>query len=401
MSAFAEAQRAVIAGDAVALHRLMTEHEEFFRTHLAPAYVPHGPGPSYTVGDAEAIIARQHFFEDWAAYRAHQNEMARAHSPVARFEAAVEAVIIGDVATIKRALGEDPELIRRPSMRTHHATLLHYVGANGVEGFRQKTPPNAVAVLRLLLDSGADVDAITDMYGGSTTLGLVATSIHPLRAGVQIPLLELLLERGATIDIGGGSLGAVVSCLANGRGDAAAFLASRGARLTLEGAAGVGRLDVVQQFFDRDGRLTGAAPQELVDGFAWACEFGKTEVVDFLLRRGINIVQRLKHNGQTGLHWAALGAHVDTVTLLLERGAAVDAKDESFEGTPLGWALYGWSNETDRRKDERYYAVVARLVAAGGTVDRAWIAESERDTPIIEKIRGDQRMIAALGGRVP
>ena len=46
------------------------------------------------------------------------------------------------------------------------ATLLHYVAANGVEGYRQLTPPNAVAIADALLDAGADVDALADMYGG-------------------------------------------------------------------------------------------------------------------------------------------------------------------------------------------------------------------------------------------
>ena len=36
--------------------------------------------------------------------------------------------------------------------------------------------------------------------GKGTTLGLVPTSIQPLRAGVQIALLETLLEAGANVD---------------------------------------------------------------------------------------------------------------------------------------------------------------------------------------------------------
>jgi len=38
-------------------------------------------------------------------------------------------------------------------------------------------------------------------------------------------------------------------CLANGRPEAAEYLASRGAPVDFESAAGVGRLDVVQSFF--------------------------------------------------------------------------------------------------------------------------------------------------------
>jgi len=45
-----------------------------------------------------------------------------------------------------------------------------------------------------------------------------------------VELLELLLENGATIDPSDGG-SAVNGCLRNGRGQAAEFLASRGARM--------------------------------------------------------------------------------------------------------------------------------------------------------------------------
>lgn len=86
--------------------------------------------------------------------------------------------------------------------REHRAALLHYVAANSVENYRQKTPKNIVRITQLLLDAGAEVDASADMYGGNATaLGLAATSIHPLKAGVQIALIDLLLEHGAQIDL--------------------------------------------------------------------------------------------------------------------------------------------------------------------------------------------------------
>ena len=55
----------------------------------------------------------------------------------ARFERAVDAVVAGDVGTLRSLLREDGGLIRQRSTRDHQATLLIYVGANGVEGFRQ------------------------------------------------------------------------------------------------------------------------------------------------------------------------------------------------------------------------------------------------------------------------
>jgi hypothetical protein len=107
-------------------------------------------------------------------------------SSVARFERAVDAVVLGDAALLERMLRESPELVRARSARTHHSMLLHYVGANGVESWRQRTPKNAVQILETLLAAGAEADATADMYGGgSTTLGLVATSCHPRDAGLQ------------------------------------------------------------------------------------------------------------------------------------------------------------------------------------------------------------------------
>jgi ankyrin repeat protein len=263
------------------------------------------------------------------------------NSPVSKFEEAVEAVVSGDLPGLRTLLSEAPDLVRARSTREHNSTLLHYVSANGVEDFRQKTPPNIVEIAKLLLEAGAEVNAESEAYRGRcTTLGLTATSCHPHNAGVQIPLMELLIERGAVIDGPDGYSG-VNGCLQNGRGEAAEFLASRGARLDLEGAAGIGRLDVVRSFFAEDGGLKPPATEEqMKDGFAWACQFGRTEVVDFLLQRGMHVDAKLRH-GETGLHWAAYAGHGRTVQLLLDRGAPIDVRDARYEGTPLDWAQHG------------------------------------------------------------
>jgi hypothetical protein len=386
------AGRAVVDGDATTLERLLREHEAVFRAPAPVSSEFDGLRRDQSADSARSIIADHHDFESWEQCAAYAERLRDPRSPEAQFEAAVDAIVSGDVATLERLLRERPELVRARSPRTHRVTLLVYVGANGVEGFRQKTPPNAVQIAEMLLSAGAEVDAVGAMYRGTTTLGLVATSVHPERAGVQEALIDRLLAHGASLDRAVApdyTDGRVVNaCLANGRPEGAAILARRGAFLDLEGAAGVGRLDVVETFFDEDGRLRSTAtPAQMKSGFNWACGYGWLPVVQFLLARGIDVAER--HRGETGLHLAALGGHVAIVEHLLAREAPIDSEDETWRSTPLGWALYGWSEAAAAAK-ARYYDVVRVLVAAGSVVRTEW-----RDD---EAIRADPRMVAVLTG---
>src|SRR6185436_19804792 len=217
------------------------------------------------LADAQFIIARSHGFESWVKFSKHLSALAQKASTIARFEAAADAIVKGDIKTLQRLLRDDPHLIRARSTREHRATLLHYVSANGVEGYRQKTPKNIVEVAKVLLEAGADVDAVADVYNSScTTLGLVATSGPPQEAGVQRALLHLLLANGAAMDrpgLAGRTNSLVQACFANGQPDAARFLADHGAPLDLETAAGVGRLELVKSL------PPSATQQQLQNGF--------------------------------------------------------------------------------------------------------------------------------------
>jgi ankyrin repeat protein len=337
--------------------------------------------------DAQFFLAREHGFPSWPKFAAHVRSLQDAQSPVANFEAAADAIVSGDVAKLAALLQRDPSLVRARSTREHRSTLLHYCSANGVEDYRQKTPPNIVAIARHLLDAGAEVNAESDAYGRrSTTLMLAATSVHPERAGVQITLLELLLERGAAIDLPGAA-STVNACLRNGRALAARFLAGRGGQLDLEGAAGVGRLGAVASFLAADGALRPpATPQQLADGFGWACEFGHAEVAGFLLQQGVRADAPLRPEGETALHYAALGGHAEIVLLLLAHGADVRARETRFDATPLGWALHGWSHRAPENDGRRYCEVVDALVKAGAPV------------PSLQTEIRDARMLAALRG---
>lgn len=351
-----------------------------------------------SLADAQCVIAREHAFESWPKFAKHIQEMFRADSPVSRFERAADAIISGDLATLKSVLARHPELVRSRSTREHNAPLIHYVAANGVENFRQKTPQNITEITRTLLAAGAEVDATTQAYGSaSTALGLAATSYHPAKAGVQLALLDLLLLAGANIDGATGGWNSVIAALHNGRGAAAEFLAKRGARLDLESAAGTGRVEAMAKYINPGGTLRdGATAAQLNYGFIWACEYGHPNVVEFLLNQNVQLDANLVH-GQSGLHWAAYGGHLEIVDLLLNAKAPLNVKDKIHNGTPLGWAIYSWAEPPPESKNARYHEVVEHLVQAGAIVDWKWIESLDRGSPVATRLRSDQRMLNALG----
>ena len=102
-------------------------------------------------------------------------------------------MVTGDLATLGALLEARPDLVRARSAYGHGATLLHYLGANGVETYRQRTPLNAAEVARLLIARGAEVGAAAAMYGGGqTALDLLVTSAHPAEAGVTDSVAAVL-----------------------------------------------------------------------------------------------------------------------------------------------------------------------------------------------------------------
>lgn len=359
-----------------------------------------------TLTDAQFFVAREHGFTSWPKFAKHLEGLARANSPVSNFEAAADAIAGGDAAKLKKLLRDNPGLARARSTREHRSTLLHYVSANGIEDFRQTTPKNIVEITKMLLDAGADVNAESDAYGGgSTTLGLAATSLHPQQAGVQIALLQTLLDHGASLDqpsAAGNAHSVVHGCLANGQPEAAEFLASLGAPLDLEAAAGLGRLDQVKNYLDERGGLkTPATKQQVESAFLFACGYGRLDVVEFLLDCGVDPGAR-NDGDQTGLHWAAYGARADIVKLLLERGAPLDVRDQGYHATPLDVALYVWHTSPDREEREGCYEVVALLARAGAKLDpKQWQNPGDRGSDMVEKIRSDPRMSAAISGGAP
>lgn len=345
------------AGDPGAMRLVRTRHPRFLddRIPWLPKKLPDSEIRSAALepGDAQLTIARWYDFQSWPALAEYVEAVTRENSPVCQFESAVEAVISGDVAALRSSLRENRELVRARSTRithfdppVHRATLLHYVAANGVEGYREKTPKNAVEVATMLLQAGAEVDALADMYGGHhATMSMLVSSCHPARAGVQVALVDTLLDFGAAIE-GGGSgewTSPLMTALAFGYRNAAEALVRRGARVdNIAAAAGLGRLADAAQL------LAAASNEDRHRALALAAQHGHVEIVRLLLDAGEDPNRynpKGTHGHSTPLHQAVWFGHDPVVRLLVERGARVDIRDIIYEGTPLGWAEYGGRTE--------------------------------------------------------
>ena len=71
----------------------------------------------------------------------------------------------------------------------------------------------------------------------------------------NLPVVELLLDRGAVID-GNGSWSPLEEALDRNSQDVIALLLERGAKIqNLRSAAGLGRVDLIENYFDQKGNL--------------------------------------------------------------------------------------------------------------------------------------------------
>jgi hypothetical protein len=79
-----------------------------FASHKLSATEPDTRACSLT--GAQFVIARLHGFNSWPKFSRHLAELARKNSSAARFEAAADAIVSGDLASLERLLHQDPQL---------------------------------------------------------------------------------------------------------------------------------------------------------------------------------------------------------------------------------------------------------------------------------------------------
>lgn len=275
------------------------------------------------------------------------------------FHEAVLAVIDGDEQKLVELLRQYPGLVHERSASPHRATLLHFVAANGVESELQRSPKNAVRIARILLDAGADAEATAPVYGDAdTTMGLLVSSVHPWKAGVQAQLVDLLVDYGAKpADLG--------VAIMFGYTRAAERLALRGAPVdNIVYAAGLGQTDVVREMLvARTGLEVPRRTDDLAGPFSFplprdadarelaliaAAMHDRLGAVRALLDAGIS-VDATPFCHTTALHFAANLGCLEVAHELLARGADRTILDTRRNETAAGWARWGGHHELAAR----------------------------------------------------
>jgi ankyrin repeat protein len=336
-------------------------------------------GSRFALADAQHLLAQAHSYENWADF-AREIEGLRSEAGQSDFERAADAVVTGDLARLNEMLEKNPSLVHEHSARKHRATLLHYVAANGVEDFRQKTPPNAVEIARRLIEAGAAVDALADTYGADkyqTTMNLLVSSTHPAEAGLQSKLVEVLLDHGAAVDGLDGNASPILTALAFGYSDAADTLARRGASVDhVVIAAAVGNLDVVREYvadartlkrktslnaFPAWVHIPEDAAAQIEMAFVWACKFGRADVAKFLLDRSVNPAAK-DNDEMMALHWASARGLMEIMDLLLAAGVPLEVRN-TWGGTVLDSTAWFAVNAPTPGVD--YPQIIERLLKAG------------------------------------
>jgi ankyrin repeat protein len=199
--------------------------------------------------------------------------------------------------------------------------------------------PNVRKGVGWLLDHGADPDVPCGRER--------ETSLHvAVRVGQAPEIVRLLLDRGADVNaVRADGRTAWVLARRSGSAELARALEDAGAvpsalsatdALLVACAAG----DVVRaRALASAERVASLGPEDLAL-LPRAAEHGRLEAVEALLAAGVP-VDAADEQGATALHLAAIRGHEPVVRALLRYGPDLTIRDPEHRSTPLGWACFG------------------------------------------------------------
>jgi peptide-methionine (S)-S-oxide reductase len=283
----------------------------------------------------------------------------------ALFREAVAAIGAGDVATLERLLTAHPSLAR--SRLTAPGSWLREKIGGALDGFFKdpyllwfvsedvpvhgRLPKNIAEVARAIIRSAQGSPGLQEQL--DSTLRLVCWSGVAQKGGVQIGLIDTLLDAGASPD------GGPNNALVNGHVAAAEHLVSRGAKLTLASAVCLERWDDARQL------TVTASEAEKQFALVLAALNGKAKAVKWMIGAGADVNRPssdLYAHG-TPLHHAVCSGSLATVHALVEAGADRDKLDTAWNGTPLGWAKHYLAERKDAESQRRYGEIADYLRA--------------------------------------
>jgi peptide-methionine (S)-S-oxide reductase len=294
------------------------------------------------------------------------------------FREAVSAIDTGDVASLERLLAEHPRLVRgrldSPGawLRDKDALdgffrqpyLLWFVAEDPVRN--GKLPANIAQVARTIIEAAKREGVKSLQEQLDYALRLVCWSWIARECGVQIALIDVLLDAGASVDgrtvyqsrFGTHSDAAIY----NGNFAAAEYLLERGAPLTLTTALCLGRWADVERL------ATTATLDEKQGAFVQAAMNGNAEALRRMLAIGVapTTVSARNQSHGTALHHAVWSGSLDAVRVLVEAGADLNRRDTIYDGTPLRWAKYGEQQQKEESRAKQYGAIAAYLHEQGG-----------------------------------
>ncbi|HEY8853303.1 MAG TPA: ankyrin repeat domain-containing protein [Gemmatimonadaceae bacterium] len=288
----------------------------------------------------------------------------------AHFRDAVSSIDAGDIVTLQRLVTANPALVRE-RLASPGAWLRDAVGG-AVDGFFQrpyllwfvaedpvrngKLPGNIAAVARAIIDAARHEAVATLQEQLDYALTLVSWSWIARQSGVQIDLIDVLVDAGAVTD------GNPNNALVNGNFAAAEHLVKRGAKLTLAAALCLGRWD------DVDRLVTTASEHQKQFSFVLSALNGKAQALRRMIRIGVdvNAPNADLYSHGTPLHHAVSSGSLEAVEVLVEAGAELGTKDSAWGGTPLGWAEHYLSESQGDRRGKHYAEIAAYLRAHDG-----------------------------------
>jgi hypothetical protein len=212
-------------------------------------------------------------------------------------------------------------------------------------------PENIAAVARAIIAAARREEVSTLQEQLDYALTLVSWSWIAAQSGVQIELIDVLVDAGAVID------GNPNNALVNGNFSAAEHLVLRGAKLTLAAALCLGRWE------DADRLLATASEPQKRFAFVLLALNGQVEALRRMIRDGVevNAPSTDLYSHGTPLHHAVSSGSLEAVEVLVEAGAELMTKDSAWGGTSVGWAEHYLSEAKDNGRRKQYADIAAYL----------------------------------------